>query len=154
RVERPSIFDERWGWSLCCTSKRVSLDGVRLVDLGEVDVVHSLETTDGRIRDAVGRIAPGLTPIVLGGDHSISDPVVRGLADRSGSVPAVVVFDAHFDSRDPVPGKEHSGHWMRTLGDVLDYSLVAQVGIGSYLFSEAFLSGAEAKAVLVREPYE
>jgi agmatinase len=149
-----AIMAELGEWSLFCTDKRVSLDGVRLVDLGEVDVVHSLETTYGRIRSAVASIGPSLTPVVLGGDHSISDPVVRGLADRLGSAPAVVVFDAHFDSRDPVPGKEHSGHWMRTLGDVVDYSLVAQVGISSYLYSEAYLADAEAKGVLVRTPYE
>lgn len=149
-----AILAELGEWSLFCTDKRVALDGVRLVDLGEVDVVHSLETTYARIREAVGRIGPGLTPVVLGGDHSISDPVVRGVTDRAGSAPALVVFDAHFDSRDPVPGKEHSGHWTRTLADVLDYSLAAQVGISSYLYSEAYLADAEAKGILVRTPYE
>jgi agmatinase len=141
--------------SLYCTDKRVSLANTRFLDLGEVEVVHSLEDTYRNIAHAAASAPPAASPIFLGGDHSITDPIVRGLRERSGGRKiGLVVFDAHFDSRDPVPGKEHSGHWMRTLADVVDYRAVAQLGIGSYLYSEEYMQQAESSGVMVWTPYE
>ncbi|ASY67041.1 Formiminoglutamase (plasmid) [Sinorhizobium sojae CCBAU 05684] len=66
----------------------------------------------------------------------------------------LIVFDAHFDSREPIPGKEHSGHWMRTLSDVIDYRKVVQMGINAAIYSEAYMREAEAAGVLVMTPYD
>ncbi|MFN0250664.1 MAG: agmatinase [Kofleriaceae bacterium] len=41
-----------------------------------------------------------ITPVVIGGDHSVSLPVLRGLAKRHGPL-AVVHFDAHLDTSGP-----------------------------------------------------
>jgi agmatinase len=46
------------------------------------------------------------TPLVVGGDHSISLPILRAVADRHGPL-ALVHFDAHFDlSEDAVSGED------------------------------------------------
>jgi len=141
--------------SLYCTDKRVSLADARFLDLGEVDVVHSLEETHRNVARAAASAPPGTSPIFLGGDHSITDPIVRGLMERSSERKiGLVVFDAHLDSREPVSGKEHSGNWMHTLGDVVDYDAVAQLGIGSYLYSEEYMQRAESSGVMVWTPYE
>ncbi|KLL12708.1 agmatinase family protein [Protofrankia sp. BMG5.30] len=143
------------GFSLYCTDKRVSLDHVRLVDLGRVDVVHSLPETYANITEAVARIPPEQHPVFLGGDHSIADPIFRGLLRRNpGRRFGLIVFDAHFDARPPIPGKEHSGHWMKTLEDVIDYSVTAQLGISAPIYSEYYMRSAEEQGVLVRTPYE
>jgi agmatinase len=44
--------------------------------------------------------AAGTTPVAIGGDHSITLPVLRALAGRHGPL-AVVHFDAHLDTRGP-----------------------------------------------------
>lgn len=44
--------------------------------------------------------AAGAAPVVLGGDHSVSLPVLRALAERHGPL-AVVHLDAHFDVSGP-----------------------------------------------------
>lgn len=143
------------GLTLYCTDKRVSLSGVWFRDEGEVDVVHDLATTYRSIADAVAGIPTGARPVVLGGDHSISDPIVRGLRRRQPDRRfGIVVFDAHFDSRTPIPGKEHSGHWMETIGDVVDYRKVAQLGISASIYSERYMRRAEERGILVRTPYD
>jgi hypothetical protein len=47
------------------------------------------------------------------------------------------VPQAAFDSRTPVPGKEHSGHWMKTIEDVVDHHAVVQLGINAPISSDA-----------------
>jgi agmatinase len=143
------------GFSLYCTDKRVNLEQVRFLDLGEVDIVHSLPESYRRIAEAASRVPSMTLPIFLGGDHSITDPLFRSMQSRAPNQHlGLVVFDAHFDSREPLPGKEHSGHWMCTLGDVLDYGRVAQLGINAPIYSEHYMSRAEGNGVLVRTPYE
>jgi agmatinase len=143
------------GLSLYCTDKRIPLTDVRFLDAGEVDVVHDLAHTYRAIADAVARLPAGTSPVVLGGDHSITDPVIRGLLRREADHGfGIVVFDAHFDSRTPVPGKEHSGHWMKTIEDVVDYHAVVQLGINAPIYSDAYMRDAEHRGVLVRTPYD
>lgn len=141
-------------FALYCTDKRVSLRDTRFVDLGEVDVVRSLPDTYRNVAAAVDALPAGVHPVFLGGDHSITDPIFRSLQRRAGRKLGLVVFDAHFDSREPLPGKEHSGHWMRTLADVLDYGVAAQLGISSNLYSEEYMERAEASGILVRTVYD
>lgn len=150
-----AVVDALNGLSLYCTDKRVALEHVRLHDLGEVDVVHSLAETYRAVEDAVAAIPPHARPVFVGGDHSITDPIFRGMMRRHPERRlGLVVLDAHFDSRAPVAGKEHSGHWVRTLGDVLDYGRVAQVGINAAIYSDGYMRDAEDRGVLVRTPYD
>ncbi len=143
------------GFSLHCTDKRVNLESVRFLDLGEVDIVHSLSESYQNIERAVRALPSGIKPIFLGGDHSITDPLFRGLLARScGKKIGIIVFDAHLDSRPPIAGREHSGHWMHTLSDVIDYSKTAQLGINAPIYSEQYMRSAEENGVLVRTPYE
>ncbi len=141
-------------FALYCTDKRVSLRDARYLDLGEVDVVRSLPQTYAAIAESVRGLPDGVRPIFLGGDHSVTDPLFRTMQERAGGRLGLVDFDAHFDSREPLVGKEHSGHWMKTLEDVLDYSVAAQLGISSNLYSEDYMERAEASGVMVRTVYD
>jgi agmatinase len=150
-----AIVDELNQLSLYCVDKRVDLENVRFADLGSIPVDHSLEVSYRRIEEAASQIPSHVQPIVLGGDHSITDPVIRGLCRRNGDRSVgIVVFDAHFDSREPVPGREHSGHWVRTLADVVDYRAMAQLGISAAIYSSAYMAEAEANGIIVRTPYD
>lgn len=143
------------GLSLYCSDKRVSLDGVVFRDLGEVDADHSLQATYSAIEEAVAAIAGTERPILLGGDHSITDPIIRGLCRRTPTRKlGLVVFDSHFDSRIPIKGREHSGHWMKTLEGVIDYGVVAQLGINAAIYSHDYMVAAETSGILVRTPYD
>ncbi|MGY3347153.1 agmatinase [Bradyrhizobium sp. USDA 4459] len=141
--------------STYCVDKRVSLSDVTFVRCKPVDVVHSLEQTYRNIRASVSDVPRHVRPIILGGDHSITDPAIRGVLDRlrDGKL-GLVVLDAHFDMRLPTPGKEHSGHWMRTISDVIDYHKVVQLGINAPIYSEEYMRLAETNGTLVLTPYD
>lgn len=143
------------GLSLYCADKRVSLEDVAFQDLGRVTIDHAFDTTYRRIEETVVALPLHIRPVFLGGDHSITDPIFRGLRRRAGSEPlGLIVFDAHLDSRDPVPGKEHSGHWLNTLADVIDYTAVAHLGFSASIYSAHYVNAAESSGVLVRTPYD
>jgi len=76
-------------------------DRLAVVDAGDVDASPvNLEHAHAAIESRVGEIVrAGARPIVAGGDHSISLPVLRALAARGGAL-GLVQFDAHIDTWD------------------------------------------------------
>jgi agmatinase len=88
------------------------LDGVRVVDAGDVyvPVTAPPEMRHERIAGRVqALVAAGLFPVVLGGDHSITYPVLQGLvAGRSGRPVHLVQFDTHMDYWDEEEGMRYT----------------------------------------------
>ena len=84
-------FDPRTGEALLAHE----LEHGRIADLGDVAVLTTdVEATFSRITAAVDGVRrAGALPVVLGGDHSITYPIVRAL---DGPL-TVVQFDAHLD---------------------------------------------------------
>ena len=97
-----------------------------LNDLGDVAIAED-SFDDARIIDAI-RACPDPV-IVLGGDHSISFPVVRALAERHGAFD-VLHFDAHPDLYDSLNGdrRSHASPFARIMEGGYAARLV-QVGI-------------------------
>jgi len=82
---------------------------LRIVDFGDAPVLPAdAERTHAAIEALVGEVVDaGALPIVLGGDHSISEPDVRAIASRVGAV-GVVHFDTHTDTGREVFSVERS----------------------------------------------
>lgn len=106
------------------------LDGVRIVDIGDADIVHTdTETSHANIEAGVRAIlAAGALPVVLGGDHSINIPCVRAFA---GSGPIhIVQIDAHLDFVDERHGVRHGhGNPMRRAAEQAHVTGLSQFGI-------------------------
>jgi agmatinase len=85
------------------TGKRY-LDGLRLVDCGDQDILYTkVEETFGAITESVSKILSAKAfPVLLGGDHSITFPVVR--AFREYRPLHIVHLDAHLDYNDSIEG--------------------------------------------------
>ena len=86
------------------------LSGVRIADCGDVDVIYYDRERNFRlIYDKVrGILDRGALPVVLGGDHSISYPVLRAF---EGSGPLrVVLIDAHLDYKDELMGLKYTNN--------------------------------------------
>jgi len=73
-------------------------------------------------------IARGKFPFVLGGEHSITAPVVAALADRHPGL-SVLQIDAHADLRDSFMGTPHNHAC--AMRRVLEHARATQVGIRS-----------------------
>ena len=144
------ILDLLNGYSRYCTDRRADLTAVRLVNGGTVPMINNIARYNEQVRHAVAALDPGEILLGLGGDHSVSDPIYRGQADRSEEPVGLIMVDAHFNSRPPVPEREHSGHWVYTLRDVLDYRATAQLGINASIYAPHYMQQAEESGILVR----
>lgn len=76
-------------------------DRVTVVDAGDVDASPiNLEIAHAAIEARIAQIASaGAVPMAVGGDHSISLPALRALANKHGKL-GLVQFDSHVDTWD------------------------------------------------------
>ncbi len=82
---------------------------VRMVDIGDADIVHTdTETSHANIEKGVRAILrAGALPVTIGGDHSINIPCIRAFDDQ-GPI-HILQIDAHLDFVDIRHGVRH-GH--------------------------------------------
>ncbi len=115
------------GWS------RHGVDAVSLItDLGDITVAPGTSTAGAMdaITDALdARLPDQATPLLLGGDHSVTLPVLRVLS-RRGLRPAILHLDAHPDLYPDFEGDRysHACPFARILEEDLASALV-QVGV-------------------------
>jgi len=101
-----------------------------MVDLGDVDTAGDPDKTFALTEKAVeGILAKGAAPIILGGDHSITYPVLKAFA-RHYKPLDILHFDAHPDLYDDLYGDRlsHACPFARILEDGLAAGVV-QVGV-------------------------
>ena len=109
---------------------------LQVADFGDAPVIPADPVTShAAIEATVGQVlAARVMPIVLGGDHSITEPSLRACAGVHGPV-GLVHFDTHTDTGEEVFGVEFShGTFIRRLVDQghLDGSRYAQIGLRGY----------------------
>jgi len=105
---------------------RTVLKGKHWVDVGDVPVMPTVPVqTDDKITEMVRKIrSKGAFPIVLGGDHSITFPVLRAF-----DIPITVIhFDAHLDTWNGAPGNVDHASWVNRAVQLPHVKKVVQVG--------------------------
>jgi agmatinase len=113
-----------------------ALAELRVVDFGDAPVLPADPVrSHAAIEATVGQVlAAGPIPVVLGGDHSISEPNVRACAAAHGPL-GLMHFDTHTDTGAEVFGVELShGTIMRRLVEAghVDPGRYAQIGLRGY----------------------
>jgi len=101
-----------------------------MADLGDVDVTGSYEEIFSRIEKRIFEILEGdAVPILLGGDHSVSYPIVRAFSRKYANLD-ILHFDAHPDLYEELYGDRysHACPFARIMEEGLAEQLV-QVGI-------------------------
>ena len=111
---------------------------LRVVDYGDVDVVPiSIEGTFAAIeREMDTLVGAGVMPLAVGGDHSVTLPILRSLARRHGRL-GLVHFDAHPDTWDEYFGSKyfHGTTFRRAVEEgLVDGGRVIQIGIRGPLY--------------------
>ncbi|KAM9242638.1 guanidino acid hydrolase, mitochondrial [Dugong dugon] len=104
-----------------------------VADLGDVNVnLYNLQDSCRLIREAYQKIAAaGCVPLTLGGDHTITYPILQAMAEKHGPV-GLLHVDAHTDTADKVLGEKlyHGSPFRRCVDEgLLDCKRVVQVGI-------------------------
>ena len=111
---------------------------MRVADCGDIDVVPiSIERTYEVVTRRIDEIvAAGAIPVSVGGDHSITLPILRSIARRHGPV-GIVHFDAHPDTWDEYFGSKffHGTPFRRAIEEgLIDPKRMIQVGIRGPLY--------------------
>jgi len=109
----------------------IYLDGdVRMVDLGDADIVHTdTGTSHANIETGVRAILrAGALPVVIGGDHSVNIPCINAFDDQ-GDI-HIVQIDAHLDFVDERHGVRFGhGNPMRRAAEKPYVTGLTQLGI-------------------------
>jgi agmatinase len=122
-------------------AKLDAFEELSVVDFGDAPVIPADPVrTHAAIEATVGQVlAAGAIPIVIGGDHSISEPDIRAVAGAHGPV-GLVHFDTHTDTGTEVYGVEisHGTPFYRLVEQGhLDPRRYVQVGLRGYWPGEA-----------------
>jgi agmatinase len=109
---------------------------LRICDLGDVFTIPAnIEKSFDQIAKAVGHVfASGAFPVVLGGDHSIGYPTVRGVAEHLAGNLGIIHLDRHVDTQETdLDERMHTCPWFHAtnIPNVPARNLV-QVGIGGW----------------------
>lgn len=146
-----------------CYDPNVDVDlskAKRIADFGDVDVVHTqiLETWD-RVSDVVEALASLPQPLlVMGGDHGLTFPILRGITRAIPGRVGVISVDAHYDVRISHHGELSSGvpfrQMLEQLSDRISGKNFVEFGIGGWLnakFYGDYLREQGARVITQRE---
>jgi len=136
---------------------RRTMTDFRAADIGDVQVVLTdMEGTFKRITQTVSTlVSRGIVPVMIGGDHSIAYPNMRGVMEAMGPGKklGVIHFDAHHDLRKAHLGAESSGvPFRKTLempGTLMSGPNLVQIGMAEFTNSPQLDDYAKEMGVTV-----
>jgi agmatinase len=107
----------------------LDVEDVKLHDLGDLHILTDTAKTIERIKVVVKDIlAAKKTPIVMGGEHTITLGIVKGLGAKASRT-AIVSFDAHLDLRNEYSGLKLSHTtFMRRINEETKPAKIVEVG--------------------------
>ncbi len=108
-------------------------DSLQIADIGDVAInTFDLKKTVDIITDAYDDIlSHGCIPLTLGGDHTLTYPILRAMKKKHGPV-ALIHIDAHADINDVMFGEKiaHGTPFRRSFEEgLLESSKVFQIGL-------------------------
>jgi len=110
-------------------------DLANIADLGDVFIEHpyALDTAIDDIKAFYDTVfAAGVAPVTAGGDHAITWPIMKAMADHTGEKVGLIHFDAHCDTSAELFGqRNHHGGPFRIAAEegALDPKRTIQIGI-------------------------
>lgn len=109
---------------------------LNMVDIGDVCAIPgNLEKSFDQISKAMSHVvSSGVFPVVLGGDHSIGYPTIRGLAPHMDGNIGIIHFDRHVDTQElDLDERMHTTPWFHAtnIKNAPATNLV-QIGIGGW----------------------
>jgi guanidinobutyrase len=127
RAESPMVRPYNMG------TRAAPFDSLAIADLGDVatnpyNVMDSLRRIEERFADV---LLHNCTPLAIGGDHTITLPILRAIKRKYGPV-GLVHVDAHADVNDTMFGEKiaHGTQFHRAVEEgLLDCRRVVQIGL-------------------------
>lgn len=117
----------------------------RIWDCGDVDIVYTkpMETYQNATDDVATILARGAMPVVFGGDHSISFPIIRAYGNEPMDL---VMVDGHLDFTDHTLGVTHAnGMPFRRAAELPNVRKIVQLGIRGIRNSRQYYDDAKKR---------
>jgi len=128
------------------------VEALNPVDCGDCSVaLANPERTFERAQADIGAILDAdALPVTLGGDHSITIPAVRAVAERRSS-PGLVLIDTHLDTAPDVGGEllNHCCPITRAVDAGFDPQKIALVGISGWMNPRTELAYCRERGITV-----
>jgi len=126
---------------------------LNLVDVGDVCTIPAnIEKSFDQISKAIGHVfSSGAMPVVLGGDHSIGYPTIRGISPYVDGNIGIIHFDRHVDTQElDLDERMHTTPWFHAtdLPNAPGVNLV-QIGIGGWQAPRAGVRVGRARGTTV-----
>ncbi len=108
-------------------------ESLQVADIGDISVnpFNLPKAIDDITRQYRTILSNGVIPLTLGGDHTLTYPVLRAIKEKHGPV-GLVHIDAHSDTSDSMYGEKiaHATPFRRAVEDgLLDCDRVIQIGL-------------------------
>ena len=136
-------------------------DKFRVGDYGDfVTNPLSLEDSHRKITEQMDHVLKGnVLPISVGGDHSITLPILRAIAKKHGTV-ALITFDSHHDTQDEYFGLKYGGGtpFRRAVEEkLIDPRKTVMIGLRGTVYEEKdynYCADQGIRTVMMEEMYE
>ncbi|MGV2456856.1 UNVERIFIED_CONTAM: agmatinase [Acinetobacter seifertii] len=114
-------------------------DSINVADIGDIAInTFNLQESIRIIEEEYDRIlSHNITPLTIGGDHTITLPILRALNKKYGKI-GLIHIDAHADVNDEMFGEKfaHGTTFRRAVEeDLLDCNRVVQIGLRAQGYS-------------------
>ena len=132
------------------------LEDIAIADYGDMalDYAHTADIPDRITAHVAGILAAGAGCIALGGDHSVTLPILRAHAAKHGPL-ALIQFDAHTDTwpdDDPLRIDHGTFCYKAVREGLIDVGASAHVGIRTVVGDNLGIAIHDARAVHQRGP--
>ena len=126
---------------------------LNMVDIGDICTIPgNLEKSFDQISKAMSHVVSnGVFPVVLGGDHSIGYPTIRGIAPHMDGNVGIIHFDRHVDTQElDLDERMHTTPWFHAtdIKNAPPTNLV-QIGIGGWQAPRAGVKVGRARGTTI-----
>lgn len=111
------------------------LESVKMCDLGDVYTIGNIEKSFDQVSRAVSHVyAAGCFPFLMGGDHSLGYPNLRGIAPHIDGNIGIIHIDRHIDIQEKdMDERMHTCPWFHATNiPNAPASNLVQIGIGGW----------------------
>ena len=153
--EFPDAFRRSWElFSTYYIDEMVDVRDFKIGDLGDVKLhATDVAVSHANIEEAMRQVLKqhtGKLHTIIGGDHSITAPIVRAIRKHTGKTIGIVQFDTHLDMRDFTDGRTNGTPIRQLVEDgVVEGKNIINIGLHGFYNAPSLIEAAGAHGIQI-----